>query len=821
MNRPSIALLATLAAPAGLVAQTPVDVDARVESLLKRLTIDEKLSLLAGTGFDTRPIERLGISGLHMTDGPVGVRSGKSTAFPASIALAASFDPDLVERVGQALGREAKGKGKNVLLAPCVNIQRTPFGGRNFESYGEDPFLAARMAVSYVKGVQSEGVVATVKHLAVNNQEFERTTINAVVDERALHEIYYPAFKAAVQEAGVQAVMCSYNKLNGPWACENPPLLGDVLKKTWGFRGLVMSDWGATHSVAPALNAGLDLEMPDGRFLNPENLKKALASGELKEATIDDAVGRQLRVMASMGYLDKKLDGGAVDSPEHRALAREAGREGIVLLKNDRRLLPLEPAKLKRVAVIGPNAAMARTGGGGSALVEPVSAVSPLEALKARLGTAKVDYAPGALIPEDVRSIPATALRTPAGEPGLRAEYFDNEGMSGAPALVRVDPQVAFDWGDKGPGAPLGKDHFSARWTGTITAPDSGHYILGVSSDDGTRLFLDGKPVVDNWGTHAVLLKTTELDLKAGEAHDVRLEFYEGAGDAGVFLVWQRVEADPRTLALEKAKGADVVLLFVGSTARTETEGVDRETLELTGEQAALVKAVAQINPNTVVVLDSGAPVLMGAWLDSVPALLEVWFPGEEVGNAVADVLLGDHNPSGKLPATFLRRWEDSAAFGNYPGKLGEVRYAEGLFVGYRHFDKKGIEPQFPFGFGLSYTTFAYRDLEVAPVAGPKRGFEARFFVKNTGAREGAEVAQLYVHPVAPKVERPVQELKGFRKVALKPGEEKEVRIALDDAAFAFYDPGKKNWVVDPGEYEIRVSASSRDVRLKTPLSIR
>ncbi|MGE5126218.1 MAG: glycoside hydrolase family 3 protein [Betaproteobacteria bacterium] len=387
--RVSVALAAALAALApvlGPAQSQDAAVDPRVEQLLKQLGPDEKIALLSGTGFDTRPVGRLGVGGLHMSDGPVGVRTGTATAWPASISTAATFDPELVERIGAAIARETKAKGKNVILGPCVNIQREPQGGRNFEGYGEDPHLASRMAVAYVRGVQREGVAATVKHYALNNQETQRDTIDVRADERTIREIYLPHFEAAVKEAGVQAVMCSYNKLNGPWACENPWLLREVLKKEWGFRGLVMSDWGATHSTAKALEAGLDLEMPDGQFLNAAKVKAALASGELKEAVIDEAVRRQLRVQVSLGWLDKPLDKGALDTPAHRALDREAAAEGMVLLKNTGGLLPLDRTRLKTVAVLGPNAAFARTGGGGSAFVSPIYAVTPLDGIKAKLG---------------------------------------------------------------------------------------------------------------------------------------------------------------------------------------------------------------------------------------------------------------------------------------------------------------------------------------------------------------------------------------------------------------------------------------------------
>ena len=821
-----LALVATAFVPA-LVQAQPNDaaVDARVESLLKQLSLDEKIALVSGTGFDSRPVERLKVGGLHMSDGPVGVRTGSATAWPSSISTAASFDPALVERIGAAIGRETKAKGKNVILGPCVNIQREPQGGRNFESYGEDPYLSSRMAGAYIRGVQKEGVVATVKHYALNNQETQRDTIDVQADERTMREIYLPHFEAAVKEAGVQAVMCSYNKLNGPWACESPWLLTDVLKKQWGFRGLVMSDWGATHSTAKALNAGLDLEMPDGQFLNDGKLKAALASGELKQATIDEAVRRQLRVQVALGWLDKPLDEGALDTPAHRGLNREAAAEGMVLLKNDGAILPLDRAKLKTLAVIGPNAAIARTGGGGSAFVSPVYAVTPLDGIKAKLGAGvKVEYAPGATFEGDLRPVPASALQPPAGRTekrGLLGQYFDNEEWKGEPSLVRVDPVLDWDWGPGGPEGWNRVDHFSIRWTGTITAPETGLYQLGTSSDDGSWLWLDGQLLIDNGGTHGMSMKSKAVELKAGEPHQVRVDMNELGGGAGMILGWQKVEGDPIDVAVAKAKAADVALVFVGHNNSIETEGSDRESLELPENQVRLLRAVAAANPRTVVVLNSGAPVLVDKWLSQAPALLETWFAGSETGNAVADVLFGDADPAGRLPMTWPKRWEDSPAFANYPGKDGKVSYAEGIFVGYRHFDTKKIEPQFAFGHGLSYTTFEYSGLKLALSPGQSRQVELDLTVRNTGTRAGAEVVQVYVHDAQARVPRPEQELKAFQRVVLRPGESRPVRLVLNEKSFSYFDPARKAWVVEPGAFEIRVGSSSRLVRSSQSVTIR
>ena len=816
---PLLLLLATLAvvcaSAAGGRKSASSDVEARVEGLLSRMTLEEKLSLLAGTGFDTAAIPRLGIPALHMTDGPAGVRTGPATSFPAGVALAASFDPELVERVGAAIAREAKARGKNVLLAPCVNIQRAPHAGRNFESFGEDPFLAARLSVGYVRGVQSEGVMAAVKHYAANNQERERHTIDVRVDERALHELYFPAFKAAVQEGGAWSVMAAYNRVNGAFATENEYLLNEVLKKRWGFRGLVMSDWGAVKSTVPTLRAGLDLEMPTGEFLSPAEVKRALDGGAVSGAQIDDKVRRTLRAMASLGLLDQEVPaGGALDTPAHRRLARDAAREGVVLLKNERSVLPLDAGRIRSIAVVGPNAAVARLGGGGSAQVAPPYSVSPLEGIKARVGgRVRVEYAPGLVALEDTTAIPSESLLAPDGKThGLLGEYFTNVELTGAPAIRRIDPQVDFRWATGSPAPGFPDDRFSTRWTGSLVAPASGRYSLSLASNDGGRLYLDDKLVVDLWADHATLTGAAVVELKAGEPRRLRVEHYESRGHADARLGWRRMEEGTLRAAVEAARESDVAVVFAGLSEATETEALDRPDLNLPEGQDELIAAVARANPRTVVVLNSGGPVVPRGWLDSVPALVQAFYPGQEGGNALAEVLFGDASPSGKLPASWPRRWEDSHAYGRYPGGAGSVAYAEGLLVGYRWFDAKKIAPLFPFGHGLSYTRFEYSGRRLTQGGGDVR---VEFDVENVGRRDGAEVAQVYVRDEESSLPRPFKELKGFARVFLKAGERKRLAVALPAPAFAFYDPARAGWVSEAGDFTVMVGASSRDVRLE------
>jgi beta-glucosidase len=800
------------------------DIEKRAEQLLSAMTLEEKAGMLSGTGFDSKPVPRLGIPAMKMSDGPLGVRRGKATAFPAGVAMAASWNPDLVAEVGGAIGRETRAKGLNVLLGPCVNIHRVPMGGRNFESFGEDPYLAARTAVAYIQGMQAEKVIATVKHFAVNNQETDRFTVNAKADERTLREIYLPAFKAAVQEAGAWAVMGAYNRLNGPYCCANPWLLDQVLKKEWGFKGLVMSDWGAVHDVDSTLVGGLDIEMPGEEHLTKDSVLSAVQTGNVDEKTIDDKVRRMLRTMLAAGLFDSSATPpAAVDTADQRKVALKAAWESIVLLKNEGGFLPLDRTKIKTLAVIGPNAGRAITGGGGSSQVDPYASISALEGLKKKLGeTVEIRYARG--IPEDMDLAPVDSLHLapPGAKPGrhgLMAEYFSNPDRRGKPALKRVDPKIDFDWGDEAPDPVLPKDNFSVRWTGSLVPSETGVYTLGIGSDDGSRLYLDGKLLIDHWGQHNLTYKTAVVPLTAGRAYPIRIEMYEGPGGAGAVLSWNNAsmkKTDPLTDAVEAARTSDAVLVFAGSTAREESEGFDRPALGLSESQEQLIRSVADANPNTAVALYSGAAVVMDSWLDRVKGLVEVWFPGQEGGEAIADVLFGDVNPSGKLPTTFMKRWEDCPAFGNFPGAGGSVDYTEGIFVGYRYFDAKNVEPLFPFGFGLSYTTFEYSDLQVAPAkVRPDGKIGIRLMVRNTGKVAGAEVVQVYIADEKASVPRPPKELKAFKKVFVAPGEKRAVSFLLDQSALSFYDVNAKDWVAEPGKFNVLVGSSSRDIRLR------
>jgi beta-glucosidase len=695
-----------------------LDVEQRVNDLLTRMTRQEKAEMLSGSGWmESQPNARLGIPAIKMADGPMGVRNWRgssavtnaastapvtSTAFPAGIGMAASWDLDLVARAAGVIAQEVKALGRDMILGPTVNINRVPLWGRNFEGYGEDPYLAARMGVAYIRSVQAEGVIPSVKHFAANNEEYERHRIDEKIDERTLHEIYFPAFKAAVEEAGVWAVMSAYNKVNGLWCAENSYLLTDTLRKRWGFRGFVISDWGSTYSTEGTINAGMDLEMPGGErmriwankpetkrdgngagWLTADKVLAAVSAGRVTQEAVDEGVRRILRVMFTAGLFDRThAGGGDVDTPEQRQIARTAANQSIVLLQNSGGVLPLSAERTRKIAVIGPNAAVARTGGGGSSLVRPKYAITALDGIKEAAGPrADIVHALGAV-------------------------------MEGEDA---------------------------------------------------------GKP-----------------------PQELREE------------------------AVAVARHSDVAVVVVGNSPKLEGEGFDRKSMDLPAGQDELIEAIAGANRNTIVVIAAGAPVTMTRWIGRVSAVVYAWYGGQEAGHAIGDVLFGAVNPSGKLPVTFPKALQDSPAYGHYPGENLHVEYAEGMYVGYRWFDKHDVEPLFPFGHGLSYTTFDYGQLKISPgriAVGKAVGVSVS--VRNSGTRAGAEVAQLYLQQPPSRVDRPVKELKGFRRVMLQPGETQTVSFTLDKAAMSFYDSAVHDWVAEPGRFTVLVGASSRDIRAK------
>ncbi|MCP4544187.1 MAG: hypothetical protein GY832_44310 [Chloroflexi bacterium] len=824
-------------------------VDQRVQDLLSQLALKEKVALLSGRdNWHTVAIQRLGIPSLAMTDGPHGVRAnqtgeervqGTATSFPTGISMASSWNPDLIERVGVALAKETRAMGCDILLGPCVNIARTPLAGRNFESYSEDPYLAGRIGVAWVKGLQSRGVGASLKHYACNNQEVERFRGDSLVDERTLREIYLPAFEAVVKETQPWTVMCAYNRVNGTYASEHHYLLTEILRDEWGFEGVVISDWSANHTTMESVKGGLDIEMPGPAKYYGGLLVDAVRIWQVDKAVINTAARRILRMIVMSGQMDdpSALPAGAVNTPGHQTLARELAEESITLLKNEggvrfgsqiakqfkrTGVLPLDTDKVKSIAVIGLNADEARIGGGGSSYLEPPYRISPLEGLRAKLGdTVQIEYEPGCDNFVKLPALKSTHLTPPGGEGhGLRAEFFGNTDLSGKVGAERVDDKLDF-W-HLLPPKGVSEDAFSVRWTGTFVAPGTGRHVFKLANTGICRLYLDGDLVLETAPKPSPSIRTfnqasTYLDLIEGQAYDIKVEYVKSKDVAHSALHLRFAHApepdDRIERAVELAKQSDVAIIFAGMSQGFESEGGDRPYMDLPGSQDKLIKAVAEANLNTVVVLNCGSPVTM-PWIDDVSALVLAYYPGQEGGNAIANILLGEVNPSGKLSVTFPKRYVDNPTFINYPGTK-QVRYGEGIFVGYRYYDAKEIEPLFPFGFGLSYTTFEYGDLRV--LEKPKIGepVEVSVTVKNTGDRAGREVVQLYVCDETSSLVRPPKELKGFAKVALEPGESKTVSFVLDERAFSFYNPYRQQWVVEPGDFEVLVGASSRDIRAR------
>lgn len=652
-----------------------------IETLVGQMTLAEKAALCTGDSmWTTTAVERLGIPQLLMSDGPHGVRrvrdvhsilakSEPATCFPTASALAASWDVDLLYELGQALAEESSALGVDVLLGPGVNMKRTPLCGRNFEYFAEDPFLAGELAVGLINGIQSKGVGTSLKHFAVNNQEFERFSMSAEVDERTLREIYLPAFETAVTRAKPWTVMCAYNKVNGTYASEHHQLLTDILKNEWGFKGLVVSDWGAVHDRVAALKGGLDLEMPGPKAARTQAVIDAVNGGQLDEGVLDEAVRRILGIVfkAQEVVKDEVFDGVA-----HHALARRVAAAGMVLLKNDG-ILPLQNPQ--HIAVIGRSAQEAHFQGGGSSHINPTQVDVPFVELQKLAGDAELSYA------------------------------------------------------------------------------------MGYPADDSFR-----QELIDE--------------------------------------------------AVQMAQGSDVALLYIALPSFKESEGYDRPDLDLTGQQVALIRAVTAVQPRTVVILNNGSAVTMSDWIDGPAAILEAWMMGQAGAGAVADILFGRVNPSGKLTETFPLKLSDTPAYINYPGGNGSVHYGEGLFIGYRYYDAKEQPVLFPFGYGLSYTTFAYSNAHLSAGSfNDVDGLLVSVDVTNTGAVAGAEVVQVYVHDRVAGLKRPLKELKGFAKVTLQPGETKTVTIPLNFRAFAYYNPAYKQWITEDGDVDILIGASAADIR--------
>jgi beta-glucosidase len=758
--------------------------------------------------------------------------SGTVTVFPQAIAMASTWNLDLIHQVATAISDEARGMhqktGKGLTYwSPVVNIGRDPRWGRTEEAYGEDPFLASRIGAAFVKGLQGDDpkylkIVSTPKHYVANNEEYRRHYGSSEVDEKNLHEYYFPAFKACVMEGGAYSVMGAYNALNGIPCCCNPMLLGEVLRKEWGFQGYVVSDCGAISDIyynhkytsnlveasALAVKAGCDLNCGDS-YQN--TLGKAVQDGLITEKEIDHALGRVLKARFLLGEFDpprkvpyNRIGASVIDCQKHRDLALQTARESIVLLKNENDFLPLNFDEIKKIAVIGPNGNRCVFGGYSGS---PAFRVTPLEGIRKRAaGQAEVIFEEGCGVVTKavLRPIGSKYLspKDGTGKHGLKGEYFNNMTLSGEPVLVRVDKSVDFDWDQGGPHPNMGSDRFSVRWTGALRFPETGIYRIGVTSDDGVRFYLDGKLLIDQWADRSSMTDLVSVPLEASKEYDVKIEYYEHGISAEMKFISDFNAEDSFVNAVVLAETCDVAILVMGTDLSVSREGLDMQSIDLPGSQNDLIQAVYSVNPNVVLVLVSGNPLAVN-WADAhVPAILETWYSGQSGGTAIAEVLFGDVNPGGKLPITFYKSDEQLPPFHDYDITQGRT---------YMYLKEK---PLYPFGYGLSYTTFDYGNLQIIPASiGRTDTVRVSVDVQNTGNRSGDEVVQCYVRDAEANVIRPIKQLRGLQRIHLDAGETKTVEFKLSFEDLSFWDVENHQWAIEPGEFIIQVGSSSADIR--------
>ena len=798
----------------------------KVDAMVQKLTLEQKIALIGGEdGMYVRSEPSIGFPRLKMSDGPMGVRTwGPSTAYAAGIGLAASWDRSLAEKVGVGLGEDARARGVNFLLGPGVNIYRAPMNGRNFEYFGEDPYLAGQIAVGYIEGVQSQGVSATVKHYAANNSEYDRGQINTIVDERTLREIYLPAFEAAIKQGHVGAIMDSYNLVNGEHSTQSKFLNIDVLRKDWGFRGIVMSDWGAAHDAIAVANGGLDLEMPSGKYMNAETLLPAIKNGQVTVATIDQKVRRILRTAMQFGFLDR--DQTDLNIPlynqEGNKIALESAEEGAVLLKNEDHLLPLDRHAIHSIAVLGPDAYPAVPGAGGSSQVDAFAPVSFMTGLSDSLYPGiKVTWNSGIKTPAEIFSGTNWCADAACKSKGLlRTEYIQS---TNAQVASGKDGQVNSLQASRGESM---KPNFRrVEWDGYYLPKTSGVYRVVAAANPGEsyKVMFNGRQILEApTGKNMRGPKSSLVTLEAGQAAKIQFLYWpmtdQKIAGLGVIAESQFLNQE----AIHLAKMADVAVVSVGFSPSTEGEGRDR-TYQLPFGQTELIEAITAANPHTIVVLTSGGSVATQGWLNQTPALLQTWYGGQQAGNALTKILFGEVNPSGKLPISWEKTLEDNPTYKNYyePAGTHEVKYSDGIFIGYRYYETSQVKPLFPFGFGLSYTNFAFSNLSVSPSTTSATGpIEVVFDVKNTGSVAGAEVAQIYVGDPSATVKRPKMELKGFSRVMLEPGEVRHVTATLDQHSLAYWDVKTHAWKVDPGKFVVYVGDSSENVPLQQDFTV-
>lgn len=800
------------------------DVEPRVEALLGQLTLDEKISLLHADGkFVVNAIERLGIHELWMSDGPHGVRleinrddwdpagwdNDVATYLPPTTMVAASWNPAMARLHGSVLGAEARHRNKDLILGPGVNLARLPINGRNFEYVGEDPFLASRMAVESVLGIQANDVAATIKHYALNTQELNRRGVDSRLDERTLREVYLPMYEAAVKEAGVWAVMGAYNSYMGTNANQSRHLVMDILKGEWGFKGVLLTDWHVPINTYDAAMNGLDIEMgtdkPYNEFFLADPLKAMVQEGRVPEAVIDDKVRRILRLQLSIGMMDRNRLSGERNTPAHRAAALEIAREGVTLLRNEGGVLPLDPAGIRKLLLIGPNVHREHAMGGGSSQVKALYEITPYQGIAARLGEA-VEITTMRARGRSLQPIAGEYLasRHWTGTPTWEVDHYAD-----AARKQHLSHSVITDSAYRA-ADPENIEHVTFR--GVIQPLESGEHELRARAAGRFRLEIDGRKALE-FSTDEAETRSKAVRLDAGRSYEFAIH-YDGAGH---FTLGWDAPSDlftPEAEYLAAARAADAVIFVGGLSHDDDREAVDRRDLVLPGGQDEVIASLLEANPDTVILLMGGSPVEM-PWIDRARAVLWGWYGGQEGGRAYAEVLFGDVGPGGRLPMTFPARLADSApiALDDYGPDV--TRYPEGVFIGYRWYEQQGIEPLFPFGHGLSYTSFEWSGLEIAPSNDPGVVAVVAATVTNTGARAGSEVVQLYLGDVEASVERPAKELKGFAKVALEPGESRRVEMPLRARDLSFWDVGSKGWKAEPGEFDVMLGASAADIRLR------
>ena len=802
----------------------------KAKNLLKELTLDEKVTLLSGfNNWYTNKIERLNIPSIKMSDGPNGVRgdgtSGKSSAcFPCPILMGSTWNEDLFYEIGEALGEEANDKDVDVLLGPTINLHRHPLGGRHFENYSEDPFLVGKLATAYVKGVQSKKVSACLKHFIANDTEFERHTSSSNVDERTLREVYLLPFEMGVKEGNSKSVMSAYNKLNNIYCSSHKELLIDILKKEWNFDGYVVSDWGAALETVENAHGGLDLEMPGPGNTWGKKLLEAVTEGLIDEEVINDKVERILNIAEFSGRFDSpenKLEKSNIRK-SHNKLLRKVASEGMVLLKNEK-ILPLKKSAIKKLAVIGPNAKNSQIIGGGSASLKPHYQIHPFEALQERFSDDfSISYAEGAKTNKYLPKLNERLFSN--SEDGFLVEYFDKE--------INKDKLISSEvlkgnkfWVFEG----FAKDIINKEERPSVIVRFSCDYSPDVSGEHDFEIFgiglgklkIDGKVLIDNWNettqgeaffSFATAPKRNSIYLDKNETYKFEVEyFFEGRFPAIHFGCMPPEKENLLEEAIKTSREADAVILIVGTNSDWETEGNDRSELALPADQDKLIESVIKENANTVVVINSGSPVSM-PWINDSNAILQSWFGGQEYGNALADLIFGEINPSGKLPTTFPVQIEDTPAFDYYPGKNSQMNYEEKLLIGHRWYERKGKKPLFPFGFGLSFTKFSFSDLEV--IKKDDLNINCKFRIKNFGEMDGHEVAQCYVAFLKAEEDEPLKTLQSFKKVFIEKNKEIELEISLNKRNFSYWDVDKKDWMVKPGEYRIDIGSSSEKIEL-------